>query len=99
MSLSSGLDVPAFAGAPPATPASSIAHDTDGARWGIANGTVEWQVSGDPGTRDARLVGVRGRAAPAWPIAAGADGLLQIAGRTRGRRWRPFLPDVSGNGL
>jgi hypothetical protein len=83
VSLLLGWMSPAFAGAPPATHGSSIAHDRDGARWAIANGTVAWQVSGDPGTRDAALVSVRVGAAPAWPIATGADGLLQIDGRTR----------------
>jgi hypothetical protein len=74
---------PAFAGVPPATHGSSIAHESSGAAWTIANGSVEWQVSGDPGTHDAGLVGVRVGAAPAWPIATGADGLLKIDGRTR----------------
>jgi hypothetical protein len=74
---------PAFGGMPPATHGSSIAHDGSGAAWTIANGSVEWQVSGDPGTRDAGLVGVRVGAAPAWPIATGADALFKIDGRTR----------------
>jgi alpha-galactosidase len=78
-----GLTAIGWADPAPADARSSIAHDADRQLWTIGNGTVQWLVAGDPGTRSAGLVQVRFGPVDTWAIANGVDGLLTIDGRPR----------------
>jgi alpha-galactosidase len=86
-----------LAGAAPADSGSSITHDVDRKVWTLRNDTVEWQVSGDPGTPVAGLTEVRVGGDQRWPIADGVDGVVTIDGRERKIGW--FRDGVVVNGV